>query len=407
MSQDHISPPGEAGNRRPPRSPRQAIHPDLPPPPPPRSRHARHPVVIVLNFMLTMLVLAVIGVGGLLYWGKRVYEEPGPLPEDRTVIIPSGSTLDTIADSLDSRGVIANRWVFIGASQLYGTAGKLKAGEYVFPAQASMRQVMDTIISGRSVQHGITIPEGLTSAQIVDRLNADPVLIGAVAEIPAEGTLMPETYKFTRGTTRREILERMSRARDEALAEIWARRVDGLPVDTPEELVVLASIVEKETGRADERTRVAGVFVNRLNKKMKLQSDPTILYGIYGGSAWQKPRTILRSDLDRPNPYNTYQVTGLPPGPIANPGRDSLEAVANPSRTDDLYFVADGTGGHIFAATLDEHNRNVAKWRQIEQDRRNAAGAAGSPGSPGQNGAAGQSGGAGPGAAGRPPAQQN
>jgi len=392
MSQDNISPPGEAGSRRPPRSPRQAIHPDLPPPPPPRSRHARHPVVIVLNFVLTMAVLAVFGVGGLLYWGKTVYEEPGPLTEDRTLIIPTGSTLETIAESLSSRSVIDSSWVFIGASQLYGTAGRLKAGEYVFPAHASMRQVMDTIISGRSVQHAVTIPEGLTSAQIVDRLNGDPVLIGTIAEVPAEGTLMPETYKFTRGTTRKEILDRMSRARDEALGEIWARRVDGLPVDTPEELVVLASIVEKETARADERTRVAAVFVNRLNKKMRLQSDPTILYGIYGGSAWQKPRTILRSDMDRPNPYNTYQVPGLPPGPIANPGRDSLEAVANPSRTADLYFVADGTGGHVFAGTLDEHNRNVAKWRQIEQDRRNAAGAA--PAAAGSGGTP-------------PPAQQN
>jgi UPF0755 protein len=379
MSQDETTQPpaSDPAARRPPRSPREALHPELPPPPPPRSRHSRHPLVIVLNFLLTMALLAVLAIGGLLYWGKLVYEEPGPLAEGATVIIPTGSTLDTIADSLDSRGVIANRWVFVGASLFYGTASRLKAGEYVFPANATMRQVMDTIISGRSVQHAITIPEGLTSAQIVDRLNTDPILVGSVAEIPPEGALLPETYKFTRGTTRREILDRMAKAQQEAVAEIWARRTSDLPIATPEELVVLASIVEKETGRADERTRVAGVFVNRLGKKMKLQSDPTILYGIYGSASWQKPRTILRSDMQRPNPYNTYQIDGLPPGPIANPGRDSLEAVANPSRTNDLYFVADGTGGHVFAATIDEHNKNVARWRQIEQDRQNAAPPAG------------------------------
>ena len=375
MSHDDTTPPDEKTTRRPPRSPREALHPELPPPPPPRSRHARHPLVIVLNFFLTMALFAVLGVGGVVYWGKTVFDRPGPLTEDRTVVIPSGSTLDNIAETLESRGVIGDRWVFVGASQVYGTAGKLKAGEYVFKAGDSMRGVMDTIIAGRSVQHGITIAEGLTSAQIVERLMADPILVGTIETIPPEGTLLPETYKFTRGTSRKEVLDRMARAHEEAVGEIWARRVDGLPIDTPEELVVLASIVEKETGKADERTRVAGVFVNRLKKKMKLQSDPTILYGIYGGTAWQKPRTILKSDLARPNPYSTYQIPALPPGPIANPGRDSLEAVANPSQTDDLYFVADGTGGHIFAATLDDHNKNVQKWRQIEQQRQDAAGA--------------------------------
>jgi len=376
MSHDDTTPPSDdKTTRRPPRSPREALHPELPPPPPPRSRHARHPLVIVLNFFLTMALFAVLGIGGIVYWGMNVFDRPGPLTEDRTVVIPSGSTLDNISETLESRGVIDDRWVFIGASQFYGTASKLKAGEYVFKAGDSMRGVMDTIIAGRSVQHGITIAEGLTSAQIVERLMADPILVGTIETIPPEGTLLPETYKFTRGTTRKEVLDRMARAHEEAVAEIWARRVDGLPIDTPEELVVLASIVEKETGKADERTRVAGVFVNRLKKKMKLQSDPTILYGIYGGTAWQKPRTILKSDLSRPNPYSTYQIPALPPGPIANPGRDSLEAVANPSQTEELYFVADGTGGHIFAATLDDHNKNVQKWRLIEQQRQDAAGA--------------------------------
>ena len=268
--------------------------------------------------------------------------------------------------------MISDPWVFLGVSKLYGTENQFKAGEYLFRAHMSMSEVMETIIAGRSVQHSITIPEGLTSAQIVERLNQDPILVGSIATIPPEGALLPETYKFTRGTTRQQMLERMQRSQEQALEDIWARRNPGIPIDSPEDLVVLASIVEKETGRADERTRVAGVFINRLNKRMRLQSDPTILYGIYGGTAWLRPRTILRSDMQRSNPYNTYQIDGLPPGPIANPGRESLEAVANPSRTEDLYFVADGTGGHVFATTLDEHNRNVARWREIEQQRRDA-----------------------------------
>jgi UPF0755 protein len=375
MSRDENTTPSASGPRPPrptPRSPREAIHPEPAPQPPTRSRHARNPLVIVMNFVLTMAVFAVLGAGGLVYWGSVQYMEPGPLPEDRAVIIAPGSGLNAIADTLSSHGVISNPWVFLGTSKLYGTEDDLKAGEYLFRAHMSMNEVMETIISGRSVQHSVTVPEGLTSAQIVERLNQDPVLVGNVDTVPPEGSLLPETYKFTRGTTRKQMLDRMARAQQQALADVWARRSPNVPLDSPEELVVLASIVEKETGKADERTRVAGVFINRLNKRMKLQSDPTILYGIYGGSAWLRPRTILRSDLQRPNPYNTYQIDGLPPGPIANPGRESLEAVANPSRTEDLYFVADGTGGHVFAASLDEHNRNVARWREVEQQRRDA-----------------------------------
>jgi UPF0755 protein len=375
MSEDDHTPPNARGPRPPrptPRSPREAIHPEPAPPPPTRSRAARNPFVIVMNFVLTMAVFAVLGLGALVYWGSVQYTEPGPLGEDRAVIISPGSGLNAIADTLDSHGVIRSPWVFLGVSMLYGTEDQLKAGEYLFRAHMSMSDVMETIIAGRSVQHSITVAEGLTSAQIVERLKQDPILVGSIAAIPPEGALLPETYKFTRGTTRQQMLERMQRSHEQALDDIWARRNPEIPIKTPDDLVVLASIVEKETGKADERTRVAGVFINRLNKRMRLQSDPTILYGIYGGTAWLRPRTILRSDLQRPNPYNTYQIDGLPPGPIANPGRESLEAVANPSRTDDLYFVADGTGGHVFAVTLDQHNRNVARWREIEQQRRDA-----------------------------------
>jgi UPF0755 protein len=375
MSEDDYTTPNARGPRPPrptPRSPREAIHPEPAPPPPTRSRAARNPFVIVMNFLLTMAVFAVLGLGVLVYWGSVEYTEPGPLAQDRAVIISPGSGLNAIADTLASHNVISDPWIFLGVAKLYGTENQFKAGEYLFRARMSMSEVMETIIAGRSVQHSITVPEGLTSAQIVDRLNQDPILVGSIAAIPPEGALLPETYKFTRGTTRQQMLERMQRSQEQALEDIWARRNPGIPIASPEELVVLASIVEKETGRADERTRVAGVFINRLNKRMRLQSDPTILYGIYGGTAWLRPRTILRSDMQRPNPYNTYQIDGLPPGPIANPGRESLEAVANPSRTEDIYFVADGTGGHVFAVTLDEHNRNVARWREIEQQRRAA-----------------------------------
>jgi UPF0755 protein len=212
----------------------------------------------------------------------------------------------------------------------------------------------------------------------VDRLNADPVLSGEIGELPLEGALMPDTYKFTRGATREQMLEQMQRVQERVVSEIWARRAPALPIETPEEFVTLASIVEKETGRADERSRVAGVFLNRLERGMRLQSDPTVLYGLFGGHGRPPDRTIFQSDLDKPTEYNTYQIEGLPPGPIANPGRAALEAVANPSRTDELYFVADGTGGHVFSSTLEEHNQNVARWRRIraEQDAAAAAAAA-------------------------------
>jgi UPF0755 protein len=198
------------------------------------------------------------------------------------------------------------------------------------------------------------------------------VLVGRVDSLPAEGSLLPETYLFTRGMTRERLIEIMQDARDRALAEVWENRDPDLPLDTPDQLVTLASIVEKETGLAGERPEVAGVFVNRIEQRMRLQSDPTILYGLYGGEAWLRPRTITQSELDRPNPYNTYQIDGLPPGPIANPGRAALEATANPAETDALFFVADGTGGHAFAVTYEEHQQNVARWREIERQR-NAA----------------------------------
>ncbi|MEI8146973.1 MAG: endolytic transglycosylase MltG, partial [Alphaproteobacteria bacterium] len=239
---------------------------------------------------------------------------------------------------------------------------------YVFHRRVSMTEAMGVLFEGNAVEYRITIPEGLTSEQIVARLRENDVLVGELPRTPREGSLMPDTYKFTRGTSRQQIIDQMTRLQTRALQDIWNRRVADLPVRSPEELVILASIVEKETAKADERPRVAGVFVNRLNRRMRLESDPTVIYGVVGGRG-RLDRPISRADLDRLTPYNTYRVEGLPPTPIGNPGRASMEAVANPMRHREVFFVADGTGGHAFAETLDQHNRNVARWRQIERER--------------------------------------
>ncbi|MBB4302216.1 UPF0755 protein [Rhodobium orientis] len=381
----------ETGHRLNPRSPREAIQPEPAPPPPGRSRHVRNPVVMLLNLIMTLLVVGIVFGGAFLYWGKLQFDEPGPLAQDKTIMIPQGATLDSITGSLERQGVISEGWVFSTGVRIYKNAARLKAGEYLFKARASMQEVMDTMVEGKAILHGVTIPEGFTSEQVVARLNANDILIGDLTAIPPEGSLLPDTYKFNRGTTRQQVIERMKNAHERALDEIWNRRADDLPIETPEELVILASIVEKETGRADERSRVAGVFINRLKRGMRLESDPTILYGLHGGSAWQESRTILRSELNKPNDYNTYQINGLPPGPIANPGRAAMEAVANPSRTDEIFFVADGTGGHQFSSTLEQHNRNVARWREVEKKRREEAEKAAAEKAAGENGSQEQS----------------
>ncbi|MGE0845084.1 MAG: endolytic transglycosylase MltG [Flavobacteriaceae bacterium] len=350
-----------------PKSPSEALMPE-PVPPPTRSTKARGGLVTFLSGIFTFLVLVCIAGGAALYLGNVEFEAPGPLDRARAVVVPKGQGVQAIADALERDGIISKAWLFVAGATLYNTSRDLKAGEYLFPERVSMRGVMDILREGRGISHQITIPEGLTSEQIVARLMEDDVLEGPVGDIPAEGTLLPETYKFDRGTSRIQLLDRMKKAHDRALADVWARRSPDVPLQSPLELVILASIVEKETGRADERPRVAGVFINRLKKNMRLQSDPTIIYGLVGGKG-SLGRPILRSEIDRPTAYNTYQINGLPPTPIANPGFDALEAVANPSRTKELYFVADGTGGHIFAASLEEHNRNVARWRDIAARR--------------------------------------
>jgi UPF0755 protein len=364
---DMHDPADSTPHRRAPKSAREILQPDEVPPPPLRSRAARHPLVVILNFALTVVVIAVVVVGGIALFTKVQFDQAGPLAAERVVAIDSGAGLADIAETLEDSGAISNRWVFRMAVAFYGNQGSMQAGEYLIPAQASMREIMDLMVEGQTVVYSVTIPEGLTSQQIVDRLMANDVLTGDIAQVPAEGTLLPETYQFSRGDTRQSVLDRMARDHDRVVQDIWNRRVEGLPLSSPEELVILASIVEKETGIADERSRVAAVFINRLNRGMRLQSDPTVAYGIYGGEGPPAGHILLQSELTAETPYNTYLIDGLPAGPIANPGVAALEAVANPSQTNDLYFVADGTGGHVFAETYDEHQRNVARYRQLQQ----------------------------------------
>ncbi len=322
-------------------------------------------MVIAGNAIFTFLVLVILAVGGALFFGKARFEAPGPLVEEKTVIIPRGLGTRDIADLLQREGVIDQPWVFMGGVIVMKAREGLKYGEYRFAARASLSDVVDTITEGKVVQHNLTLAEGLTSEQIVARLLQNEALAGPIREVPREGTLLPETYKFTRGTSRESLIQRMQQASQQALAEAWQKRAEGLPLKSPEELLVLASIIEKETGRPDERTRVSAVFHNRIKQKMRLQSDPTIIYGLTGGKG-SLGRPILESEIRQPTPYNTYVIEGLPPGPIANPGRASLEAAANPARTKEIYFVADGTGGHVFSENYEQHQRNVAKLRAIE-----------------------------------------
>ena len=359
-------PPPPAGGK-PPRSPRAALEPERMPPPKRRSRRVRHPLVIAGNAIFTVLIVVAVAVGGALYVGKQRFEAAGPLPQDKVVNIPRGLGIRDIADLLQREGVIDQPWVFIGGVLVLKARGDLKHGEYQFTKGASLADVVDTIVENKVVQHTLTIPEGLTSEQIVAKLLENEALSGQIKEIPREGTLLPETYKFTRGMARAQIIQRMQAAHQHLLQEVWEHRMPDLPIKSPEQLVILASIVEKETGKADERSRVASVFVNRLKSKMKLQSDPTIIYGLTGGKG-SLGRPILKSEIEQPTPYNTYVIDGLPPGPIANPGKASLEAAANPARTKDLYFVADGNGGHVFSESYDEHQKNVVRLRALEKN---------------------------------------
>jgi UPF0755 protein len=350
-----------------PRSARDALEPDRIELPPERrrSKRARHPLVVAGNAIITLFLIVAVAAGYLLYIGKQRFDAPGPLAQDTVVNIPRGAGIRDIADLLTKDGVIDQPWVFIGGVLVIKAHEGLKAGEYQFKAHSSLNDVVTTLSDGKVVIHQVSIPEGLTSEQIVARLMDNDVLTGNIDEVPAEGSMLPDTYNFTRGMTRAQLIQHMQQAQQRLVKEIWARRAADLPIKTPEQLVILASLIEKETGKPDERTRIAAVFVNRLKQKMRLQSDPTIIYGLVGGKG-TLGRPIMKSEIDQPTPYNTYQIDGLPPGPITNPGRAALEAAANPARTRDLYFVADGTGGHVFAETYEQHQKNVAHLRQVE-----------------------------------------
>ena len=356
----------------PPRSPYEELEPVRPPEFPEREPWRMHPVLAFFNALFMLALFTACALLALFYFLRLQFDRPGPLTTSTVVVIPKGEGVSGIAERLEHDEVITDRGLFM-TSIIYFTylrgKGALKAGEYEFRKTASMRQVLDTLVEGKSIDHKVALAEGLTSLQIVERLQASPDLEGNITEVPTEGTLLPDTYRFQIGDSRQDIIERMQVAQKRFLAKMWEERDADIVVQSPEEAVILASIVEKETGRADERPRIASVFENRLRKKMRLQSDPTIIYGLVGGKG-VLDHPLQQDELDRDTPYNTYKINGLPPTPISNPGRAAIEAVLKPAKTKDLYFVADGSGGHAFAPSLDEHNKNVAKWRQVEKAMR-------------------------------------
>jgi UPF0755 protein len=366
--------------RRTPRSANDAMQPVAPPPPPEPKKREHGRLVVIGSAIFTLLLLVIVVTGAGIDFAATKLHEPGPLTADKPVVV-RGNSATEIAEVLLNEKVIDNGLIFWVGVRLLGVDQRLHKGEFQFPARASIETVIDTLVQGKSIDRSVTIPEGKTSEEVVAILMGNEFLSGDIKDIPREGTLLPDTYKFTRGDQRSKILSWMAEAQRAALNDIWKRRSSDLTIHSAQELVILASIVEKETSRADERPRIAALFMNRLGKNMRLQSDPTIIYGLVGGKG-PLGHGITKEELAKSTPYNTYLIDGLPPGPIANPGRAAMEAVASPSRTKELYFVADGTGGHVFAETLEQHNRNVARWRQIEADRAAAASAAAAPPSP-------------------------
>jgi UPF0755 protein len=343
--------------------------------PGPRQRKKRGSAlsrVLLWTFLLGLF--AALAALAAVFYAHSEYTAPGPLAESRVFVVAQGQSAAQIGSALERSGIISNGRIFAAMAQLTGQRTRLKAGEYDIPGAASMQQVMALIASGKAITYKITIPEGFTSEMAVGRVNANEVLTGPPATVPPEGAILPDTYVFRRGMTRQKLVDDMQAAQAKLMEELWAKRVPVPAIETKEQAVTLASIVEKETAVPEERSVIASVFINRLNKGMRLQSDPTIIYGIVGGKG-RLERELTRTDIETPTAYNTYRINGLPPGPIANPGRAALEAVLNPTPTEHLYFVADGTGGHAFAVTLEEHNRNVRRWRQIAGNAAAAAAA--------------------------------
>lgn len=312
---------------------------------------------------LVLFLLSVIAWYG---WQAHQWEAPGPATHDTVVMIGKGATLTAAAKQLEKQGLVEKSRRFVKLAQWFGADKPIKAGEYEIPRGSSMARILRLLQEGSTLLHKVTVVEGMSSAQVYDRLMGETMLTGQI-EVPEEGTLLPETYTFSRGESRQALVNRMQAAMREALMAAWAKRKDGLPFKTPQEAVIMASIVEKETSKKSELREVSGVYINRLKRGMKLQADPTVIYPITQG----KPlgRRIRKSELQAENDYNTYVIEGLPKGPIANPSRRTLEAVLNPAKTDNLFFVANGSGGHVFARTDEEHVRNVASWRRIRRER--------------------------------------
>lgn len=314
----------------------------------------------LLAWSLITAAIVIAGLGGAGYWLYRDAERSGPLAEAHTLVIPTHSGIAAIGEQLEREGVIRHKLAFELVAKLSGRGAALKPGEYEVPAGASAMQTLDLLASGKTVRHRLTIPEGLANAEVIELVQKAPALDGDTGPPPPEGALLPDTYIYLYGETRHEMIERMRHAMNHAVAQLWRERRPDLPLATPEQAVILASIIEKETAREEERPHVAGVFINRLRLGMPLQADPTVLFALGDNGRSKIDRPLTHADLAVHSPYNTYLVKELPPGPIDNPGRSSLRAAMRPERTDDLYFVADGNGGHVFAKTLAEQSRNIA-----------------------------------------------
>lgn len=328
--------------------------------------------VVALGGVLTLTVGVVMAAYAFVQYQYNAV--PKETPKTVTVDVPRGTGLSTMASRLEADGIIKSAFYFKLVTKLEGNEAGLKAGEFEVQLPASMKSVFAQLAEGKPIQYSFTAPEGRTSAQIIRALSSADKLTGEIANLPAEGSLLPETYLFSRNASRDSVLKSMANAQDKVIDTLWENRAPDLPFSTKREAIILASIVEKETGADGERGHVAGVFVNRLRRGMRLESDPTIIYGITKGEILTgrdgKQRGLRRSEIDRKTDWNTYQIDGLPPTPICNPGRDAIAAVLNPPATDDLFFVADGTGGHVFAKTYKQHLRNVAQWRKIEAERK-------------------------------------